>query len=104
LFVGDFNNGYLYHFDLNKERNGLSLDSELEDKVVDVQVEANSNLFGKGFTAITDIEVGPDGNLYVLSLDRSGHDCDSKSPNCVKYDSTVYGNLYKIYPIHPDLQ
>ena len=100
MFVGDFNNGNLYHFDLNEDRTELSLDSDLEDKVADVQVEAKSNLFGKGFIAITDIEVGPDGYLYVLSLDRSGHDCDPKSPNCVRYDSTIYGTLYKIYPIN----
>jgi aldose sugar dehydrogenase len=28
-----------------------------------------SNLFGSGFGGITDIETGPDGNLYILSFD-----------------------------------
>ena len=100
LFVGDFNNGFLYHFDLNEERTELSLDGDLEDKIADVEVEANNNLFGKRFIAITDIEVSPDGYLYVLSLHQSGHDCDPKYPNCVKYDSSIYGTMFKIYPIN----
>ena len=100
MFVGDFNNGNLYHFALNEDRTELSLDGDLEDKIVDVIGEANSNLFGKGFIAITDIEVSPDGYLYILSLHQSGHDCDPKYPNCVSYDSSIYGTLFKIYPIN----
>jgi aldose sugar dehydrogenase len=100
LFVGDFNNGYLYHFDLNEDRTELSLDGDLKDKIADVEGEVNNNLFGKGFIAITDIEVSPDGYLYLLSLHQSGHDCDPKYPNCVKYDSPIHGTLFKIYPIN----
>jgi aldose sugar dehydrogenase len=100
MFVGDFNNGNLYHFELNEEqdRTELSLGGDLEDKVADTQQELEEKLFGEGFTAITDIEVSPDGYLYILSLHRSGHDCDPKFPDCIKYDSSVYGTLFKIYP------
>jgi glucose/arabinose dehydrogenase len=100
LFVGDFNNGNLYHFDLNEDRTELSLDGDLADKIVDVIGEANGNLFGKGFIAITDIEVSPDGYLYILALHQSGHDCDPKYPNCIEYDSSTYGNLFRIYPVN----
>jgi aldose sugar dehydrogenase len=100
VFVGDFNNGNLYHFDLNEDRTELSLDGDLADKIADVIGEANSNLFGKGFIAITDIEVSPDGYLYILALHQSGHDCDPKYPNCVRYDSSIYGTLYKIYLVN----
>jgi aldose sugar dehydrogenase len=33
MFVGDFNNGILYHFQLNKQRNGLLLGGTLADKI-----------------------------------------------------------------------
>ena len=38
------------------------------DKVIDNDGEAYSIRFGTGFGSITDIEVGPDGLLYVLSF------------------------------------
>ncbi len=67
IFVGDINNGRLYHFDLNEDRTGLMLgDGVLEDKVADNEDELSSVVFGTGFRAISDIEVGPDGNLYLL--------------------------------------
>jgi glucose/arabinose dehydrogenase len=69
LFVGDVNNGYLYHFDLNKDRSGLELRGPLEDKIADTNSddELGQIKFGEGFGAITDMDVGPDGYLYILS-------------------------------------
>jgi aldose sugar dehydrogenase len=67
LFVGDINNGNLYHFDLNEERTGLELDGDLMDKIADDQDELVPVIFGTGFGGITDIQVGPDGYLYVLA-------------------------------------
>ena len=73
LFVGDVNNGYLYHFDLNKDRSGLVLKGRLQDKVADTNThdELNQIKFGEGFGGITDIEVGPDGYLYILSYEKN---------------------------------
>jgi aldose sugar dehydrogenase len=83
LFVGDFNYGNLYDFKLNEDRTGLLLlDGPLADKVANAPNETKSVIFGSGFggaTAlnikkhkdfggITDIEVGPDGYLYVLTF------------------------------------
>jgi glucose/arabinose dehydrogenase len=68
LFVGDFKNGNLYHFDLSKDRKQLSLQDSLHDKVANSKEELNQIIFGRGFNGISDIEVGPDGYLYVLSL------------------------------------
>jgi glucose/arabinose dehydrogenase len=68
MFVGDFNNGYLYHFDLNEDRTELSLDGDLEDKIVHHSQEINKKIFGQGFAGISDIEVGPDGYLYIISI------------------------------------
>ena len=66
MFVADINNGRLYHFDLNQDRTGLLLEGVLEDKVADAVPELDSVIFGTGFRSISDIEVGPDGYLYIL--------------------------------------
>jgi glucose/arabinose dehydrogenase len=68
LFVGDMHNGSIFHFDLTKDRNGLSLSGPLKDKVADDNSELENNVFAQGFDGgITDLEVGPDGYLYVVS-------------------------------------
>ena len=67
MFVGDFNTGNLYHFGISEDRNQLLLDGPLEDRIADNQDELQNAILGHGFNAITDIEVGPDGYLYLLS-------------------------------------
>ena len=67
LFIGDTNNGYLYSFDLNENRTSFILKGALEDKVADSPKELDDVILGQGFGHITDLEVGPDGYLYVLS-------------------------------------
>ena len=67
IFVGDIDNGNLYHFDLNKDRTELVLQGPLADKLADSDNENEEIIFGQGFGAITDIEVGPDGYLYIVS-------------------------------------
>jgi aldose sugar dehydrogenase len=76
IFVGDINNGYIYHFDLHQNRKELMLNGQLEDRVANSDDEIDSIVFGTGFNGskhafagISDIEVGPyDGFLYVVSL------------------------------------
>jgi aldose sugar dehydrogenase len=68
MFVGDFNNGNLYHFELNDDRTELSLNSDLEDNIVRHSEEISDNIFGQRFAGISDIEVGPDGYLYFISI------------------------------------
>ena len=70
MFVADFNHGNIYHFDLNNNRTGLSLNGPLEDKVADKPAELKDIIFAKGFGGITDLQVGPDGYLYVLSYGK----------------------------------
>lgn len=67
LFVGDTNNGYLYHFDLTEDRKALLLHDGLSDRVANNVTELDSVILGRGFGQITDIEIGPDGYLYILS-------------------------------------
>jgi len=67
LFVGDIHNGTLYHFELNSNRTGLFLQGVLRDRVANNTHELSDVIFARGFGGITDLEVGPDGYLYVLS-------------------------------------
>jgi len=101
LFAGDFHNGNLYHFDLNKKRTGLSLTGPLKDKIANKDDELRNALFGQGFGGITDIKVGPDGYLYILSLYQGGDNCEitnKKSSDCVRYESDVLGTIFRIVP------
>jgi aldose sugar dehydrogenase len=68
LFVGDVHNGNLYHFHLNDDRTSLLLDGMLTDNIADSPHELEKVIFAQGFGGITDLEVGPDGYLYVLSI------------------------------------
>jgi len=68
LLIGDNNNGSLYLFRLNANRTGFVLGGNLADLVADTAVETNSVRFGQGFGPITDIQVGPDSNVYVTSI------------------------------------
>lgn len=71
IFVGDVKSGNLYHFDLNKDRSQLELNRRLSDKVVNSLEELDQTTFAIGFPTIVDIEVSPDGYLYILSYDGS---------------------------------
>jgi aldose sugar dehydrogenase len=67
LFVGDIKNGNIYHFNLNFDRKSLILDGILSDRIANTPEELESVKFAEGFSGITDLEVGPDGYLYVLA-------------------------------------
>jgi CHRD domain-containing protein/Calx-beta domain-containing protein len=78
LFVGaartTLNGGYLFRLKLSADRQSIAaIDSRLQDKVADNLdkfdiTESESLLVGKNFGITTDIQTGPDGNLYVVSL------------------------------------
>ena len=67
LFAGDIDHGSIYHFELNKNRTALDLRGKLSDSIANDGEESKDLIFGKGFGGITDMDVGPDGYLYVLS-------------------------------------
>ena len=78
MFVGDIDNGLLYRFILNDARDDLAFDkgylentAPLTDREVNDPKENQPIVFGQGFGGISDIEVGPDGYLYVLSFTGS---------------------------------
>ena len=66
MFVGSVD-GQIFHFDLNNNRTGLLLKGVLQDKIASDDTEFGDILFADGFSIITDLKQGPDGNLYVVS-------------------------------------
>jgi len=84
MFVGTAKNSLL-HFDLRGEnRSELVLNGSLADKVADSTDELEDYTFAENLGIITDVEVGPDGNLYVLTGVRE-----------------IEGKLYRIAPSTP---
>ena len=66
--------GYLFHFNLTGNRAKIGVDDpRLRDRVADNLAkhditESERLLIGRDFGVVTDIETGPNGNLYVVSL------------------------------------
>jgi glucose/arabinose dehydrogenase len=100
ILVGDFNYGNIYHFDLDEGRENLILQGNLTDKTAGEIEEMNENIFARGPGAIVDIQIGPDGYLYVLSLLATVTDCDPDLAGCV-VDSPrpLEGVVHRIVPI-----
>ncbi|MGH7785408.1 MAG: PQQ-dependent sugar dehydrogenase [Candidatus Binatia bacterium] len=70
VLVGDFNHGNLYRLPLDPARTGFDLAAinGLADLVADSDSERNALRLGAGFGGISDLKIGPDGALYVVSL------------------------------------
>jgi glucose/arabinose dehydrogenase len=78
LFVGAATpltaGGYLFRFNLTGNRRKVAVDDpRLEDRVADNNAkhditESETLLFGSDFGVSTDIETGPNGNLFVVSI------------------------------------
>jgi len=80
LFVGfstlDTLGGPLFRFNLTGNRRALGFDDpRLDDRVADnltfhEMTESESLVFGTDFGIVTDVKTGPNGNLFVVSLDQ----------------------------------
>ncbi len=71
VIIGDNNTQDLYLARLNGSRTGFNLTGGLADLVADSTTERNTLRIGTDFGVVTDIQTGPDGSLYVLSLSNS---------------------------------
>lgn len=80
LLVGDVNNGNIYNFKLDAQREKFDLSGSLEDNIANDTRELDQLIFAKGFGKVADIKIGPDGYIYVLSADSGSV------------------NLYRIHP------
>jgi aldose sugar dehydrogenase len=82
LFVTDILIMATCHFDLNNNNNttdneadnirdSLLLYGQLSHRIANTTKESNDVLFATGFAGVTDLEVGPDGYLYILTFHKS---------------------------------
>jgi glucose/arabinose dehydrogenase len=71
MLVADILNGNIYRFKLNEDRTQLILDGPIADKAGNSMAELFRSVFARGFAGISDMEVGPDGYLYILTYHRS---------------------------------
>lgn len=80
LFMGGarpfLEGGHLFHFNLTGNRRKIGVDDpRLEDRVADnlckfELTESESLLIGRNFGTVTDLISGPNGNLFVVSIDK----------------------------------
>ncbi|HEX6294662.1 MAG TPA: PQQ-dependent sugar dehydrogenase [Nitrososphaeraceae archaeon] len=84
--IGDLTEGNLYYFEVNDDRTGIKFNdnssssnnqARVTDLLADNEEEVSTTALGTAFGGITDIETGPDGFLYILTLDR-GSDGEGK--------------------------
>lgn len=68
VIVGDYVFGNLYRFEPNAKRDGFVLFDGLADKIANTSTERNDLRLGEGFGSISALSVGPDGFLYVVSI------------------------------------
>jgi len=70
IFVGSVHSSRIYHFDLNKERNDLVIPPTISNRfIINSPTHLDKNyIFANNFGGITDLTVGPDGYLYVVSI------------------------------------
>jgi glucose/arabinose dehydrogenase len=97
MLVGDFNYGRIYHFDLSKDRTKLSLTGDLEDKMTAGDDENFDILFAQAPGAVIDIQLGPDGYIYFVSLYVNVSDCDVKEVGCL-VQGGIKGAIFRIVP------
>ncbi|MDQ3585411.1 MAG: PQQ-dependent sugar dehydrogenase [Acidobacteriota bacterium] len=100
LFVGasriNLSNGFLFRFDLTSDRRQLSFtDARLHDKVADNNdkfdlTESESLLIGRDFGITTDIQTGPSGSLYVVSLSNGAIYEITSKPNTIQFSASNY--------------
>ena len=65
ILVGDYNYVTVYLFELNKVRTDLDQKTIVPDRMAEFNT---LNIFAEGFKSVTDIKIGPDGFVYVISF------------------------------------
>ncbi len=89
-------NGYLFRFKFTGDRQHFAFsDSRLSDRVADNvdkfdQTESETLVVGRDFGVATDIQTGPNGNVYVVSL-SNGAIYEIKSKPSLLFTATLTG-------------
>jgi len=69
VLVGAFHSGAIYELKLNENRTGFEFENQsLTDSVLNKDDDPSTIIFATGFEGVTDIEEGPDGLMYVVSI------------------------------------
>ena len=111
--------GHLFHFNLTGNRRKIGVDDpRLEDRVADNLckfdlTESESLLVGRNFGTVTDLVTGPNGNLFVVSIDtgsvfeifrKKGNqknlatDCTDEHGFLLRLIRVIRVNLWLIHP------
>jgi aldose sugar dehydrogenase len=99
VLVGDFNYGNIFRFELNDDRETMALEGNLGDKKAESSEDMKETIFAQGPGGIVDIQIGPDGYVYILSLLATVSDCDPVLAGCVVTDSSpIEGVIHRIVP------
>jgi aldose sugar dehydrogenase len=97
MLMGDFNYGRLYHFDLSKDRTKLSLTGDLKDKMTDGDDENFDIILAQAPGGVIDVQLGPDGYIYFVSLNVNVSDCDVEEDGCLVHGG-IKGAIFRIVP------
>ena len=69
VLVASVNFQVIYELKLNEDRTGFVFtEPTLRDLVAHPEDSLDDNIFGSGFNIVTDMKMGPDGLLYVVSM------------------------------------
>jgi glucose/arabinose dehydrogenase len=107
LVVAEYNQRNIYNFDLNQNRTEVMINSSsLEGKIIQNRNELEDSIFIKTPGGITDMELGPDGYLYILSSiqEVETQDCTlDRNQNCLDYSGfpPITGGIFKVVPVPP---
>jgi aldose sugar dehydrogenase len=88
LLVGNVNEQALYRFELNDQRTELILQGSVADKISVGAEDVKDYKIAEGLGRITDLEIGPNGYLYVVS-----HEWDRESDK-------KEGTIFKLIPLN----
>src|SRR5204862_7410782 len=66
--VASYNYSEISLFTLNADRTGFVLTGDLADTVADSTTERAEVVWASGTGSLTDLEIGPDGYLYAVSI------------------------------------
>jgi glucose/arabinose dehydrogenase len=101
--VGDNNSGQIFALPLNAGRTAFDLSAwvDLTDLVADDNGERDLLSLGTGFGVVTDIKMGPDGDLYVVSLNQGAvHRISGPGP--VSVPERFGANGFRLSQNHPN--
>jgi glucose/arabinose dehydrogenase len=86
LLVGNVNEQALYRFELNENRTELSLQDQAADRIAVSPEDVKPYKLAEGLGRITDLEVGPDGYLYIVSHEW------------IRESDKMYGTILRLIP------